>query len=131
MKTSIVSITSLAVLFLIPLVATAGQNNDDDRNERTTKLPVGNYEERSLLPTGQFITPTATPGSTIQVLATGLRADGNADASEAVNIAGNADGHGLSLHMSAFHSTGQKNLSSLSFRRDVRHVLTTSSEGLD
>lgn len=44
---------------------------------------------------------------------------------------GNADGHGLSLHMSAFHSTGQMNLSSLSFRRDVRHVLTTSSEGLD
>jgi YVTN family beta-propeller protein len=95
MKTSITSLTSLAVLLLIPLVATAGQNQDEDRNERTTKLPVGNYEERSLLPTGQFITPTATPGSTIQVLATGLRADGNADASEAVNTALSPDGKTL------------------------------------
>ena len=95
MKSSIASITSLAVLSLMPLVVTAARAQDEDRNERTTTLPVGNYEQRSLLPTGQFITPTAAPGSTIQVLATGLRADGNADASEAVNTALSPDGKTL------------------------------------
>ena len=90
------SIASLAVLSLMPLVANAGQFHDEqDRNERTTTLPVGNYNDRSLLPTGQFITPTAAPGSTIQVLATGLRADGNADASEAVNTTLSPDGKTL------------------------------------
>jgi len=52
-----------------------------------TTLNVGNYPQGSILPTGQVITPTAAPGSTIQVLSTGLRADGDADASEAVNTA--------------------------------------------
>src|SRR3984885_12970575 len=96
MKNSFRSIASLAVLLLMPLLASVGQSQDDqDRNERRTALPVGNYDDRSLLPTGQFITPTAAPGSTIQALATGLRADGNADASEAVNTALSPDGRTL------------------------------------
>jgi YVTN family beta-propeller protein len=105
MKNSLTSIVSLAVLSLIPLVATAAlsQDKDDDSNKRTTTLPVGNYEERSLLPTGQFITPTAAPGSTIQVLATGLRADGNADASEAVNTALSPDGKTLLILTSGWN----------------------------
>jgi YVTN family beta-propeller protein len=90
------SITSLAVFFLMPLLATAQQIHDgQDGDDRTTTLTVGNYNDRSLLPTGQFITPTAAPGATIQVLATGLRADGNADASEAVNTAISPDGKTL------------------------------------
>ena len=96
MMSQIRSITSLAVLSLMPLLANAGQIHDEqDRNEGTTTLPVGNYSGRSVLPSGQFITPTAAPGSTIQVLATGLRPDGNADASEAVNTALSPDGKTL------------------------------------
>lgn len=60
-----------------------------------TSLNVGNYANGSLLPTGQFITPTAAPGSTMQQLATGLRADGNGDASEAVNTQLSPDGKTL------------------------------------
>jgi YVTN family beta-propeller protein len=52
-----------------------------------TTLTVGNYPKGSILPTGQVITPTAAPGSTLQVLSTGLRADGADDASEAVTTA--------------------------------------------
>jgi len=104
MKNSFRSIASLAVLLLMPLLASVGQSqDDDDRNERTTTLPVGNYDNRSLLPTGQFITPTAAPGSTIQALATGLRADGNADASEAVNTALSPDGTTLLVMTSGWN----------------------------
>jgi len=60
-----------------------------------TSQPVGNYNNGSILPSGQVITPTAAPGSTIQVLSTGLRADGNADAAEAVNTSLSPDGHTL------------------------------------
>lgn len=60
-----------------------------------TTLPVGNFNNGSLLPTGQVITPTAAPGSTIQVLSTGLRTDGNADAAEAVSTALSPDGKTL------------------------------------
>jgi YVTN family beta-propeller protein len=60
-----------------------------------TTQPVGNYTDGSILPTGQVITPTAAPGSTIQVLSTGLRSDGNADAAEAVTTALSPDGHTL------------------------------------
>jgi YVTN family beta-propeller protein len=60
-----------------------------------TTLPVGNYSTGSILPTGQVITPLAAPGSTLQVLSTGLRADGNADAAEAVNTALSSDGKTL------------------------------------
>src|SRR5215475_15074182 len=81
---------SMAVLSLIPLAAIEGQS----KNERA-RLPVGNDSDGSILPTGQVITPTAAPGSTIQVLSTGLRADGKADAAEAVNTSLSPDGHTL------------------------------------
>jgi YVTN family beta-propeller protein len=104
MKIPIRTIASLAALSLMPLLASAGQSQDDqDRNEGKTTLAVGNYDNRSLLPTGQFITPTAAPGSTIQVLATGLRADGNADASEAVNTALSPDGKTLLVMTSGWN----------------------------
>lgn len=57
-----------------------------------TALPVGNVGSSAVLPTGQFITPLAAPGSTIHVLSTGLRADGDADASQAVKTALSPDG---------------------------------------
>jgi YVTN family beta-propeller protein len=60
-----------------------------------TTQPVGNYPGGSILPSGQVITPLAAPGSTLQVLSTGLRADGNADAAEAVTTALSPDGHTL------------------------------------
>src|SRR5215471_435870 len=96
MKINLPSLASLAAVFLVPAVATAAQqSNEQDQVRQTTTLPVGNFNDRSLLPTGQFITPTAAPGSTIQQLATGLRADGNADASEAVNTALSPNGKTL------------------------------------
>src|ERR1700688_3226730 len=60
-----------------------------------TTLPVGNFSAGAILPTGQVITPLAASGSTLQVLSTGLRADGNADAAEAVNTALSPDGRSL------------------------------------
>src|ERR1700728_2881717 len=117
MMSQIRSIASLTVLSLMPLLANAGQLHDEqDRNERTTTLPVGNYNDRSLLPTGQFITPTAATGATIQVLATGLRADGNADASEAVNTALSPDGRTLLVMTSGWnHSNSQPNGTPITF----------------
>ncbi|MBB5331705.1 alkaline phosphatase family protein [Tunturiibacter gelidoferens] len=109
MKNSIRLFASLAVLSLLPLVASAGQSEDErDEHEGTTTLPVGNYEHRSLLPTGQFITPTAAPGSSIQVLATELRTDGNADASEAVNSALSPDGKTLLVMTSGWNKGNQE-----------------------
>jgi YVTN family beta-propeller protein len=109
MKTSLASLTSLAVLSLVPLVATAGQSkNDQDRTEQTTTLPVGNFNGRSLLATGQFITPTAAPGSSIQQLATGLRADGNADAAEAVNGVLSPDGKTLLVMTSGWNKNNDQ-----------------------
>jgi pimeloyl-ACP methyl ester carboxylesterase/DNA-binding beta-propeller fold protein YncE len=45
-----------------------------------------------ILPTGQSITPLAAPGAHLTRLATGLRADGNADASGPVSLALSPDG---------------------------------------
>jgi YVTN family beta-propeller protein len=47
------------------------------------------------LPTGQYLTPTAAPGSRMQRLQTGLRADGGADADGAVATAISPDGTAL------------------------------------
>ncbi|HMF78252.1 MAG TPA: hypothetical protein VK604_21520, partial [Bryobacteraceae bacterium] len=68
-----------------------------------TTLAVGNYGASSLLPTGQYITPTAAPGSTIQQLATGLRPDGNADAAQAVNTQLSPDGKTLLILTSGWN----------------------------
>lgn len=109
MRTSFASLTCWAVLSLVPLVATAGQSKDDeDRIQPTTTLPVGNFNGRSLLPTGQFITPTAAPGATIQQLATGLRTDGNADASEAVNGVLSPDGKTLLVMTSGWNKNNDQ-----------------------
>jgi YVTN family beta-propeller protein len=109
MMSPIRSIASLAILSLMPLVVNASQFHDEqDKNEATTTLPVGNYNDRSVLPTGQFITPTAAPGATIQVLATGLRADGNADASEAVNTALSPDGKTLLVLTSGWNRNNEQ-----------------------
>lgn len=85
------STIGLLVVTLVPSLV-AAQNL---RGSGHTTLPVGNYRNGSILPTGQVITPTAAPGSTLQVLSTGLRADGNADAADAVNSALSPDGKTL------------------------------------
>jgi YVTN family beta-propeller protein len=99
-------LASLVACFLVPIVATAAQQEDEQnqgRQKTTTTLPVGNFNDRSLLATGQFITPTAAPGSTIQQLATELRADGNADAAEAVNGTLSPDGKTLLVMTSGWN----------------------------
>jgi len=73
-----------------------------------TTLPVGNFSNGSILPTGQVITPTAAPGSTIQVLSTGLRSDGNAYAAQAVNTALNPDGKTLLVLTSGWNKGNKR-----------------------
>ncbi|MFZ1123899.1 MAG: alkaline phosphatase family protein [Candidatus Baltobacteraceae bacterium] len=57
----------------------------------------------ALLPTGLFITATAAPGSKFFRLSTGLRADGTADAAEAVNAALSPDGKTLLVLTSGYN----------------------------
>ena len=64
-------------------------------------------QDRVVLPTGQFLTPTAAPGSTLQQLATGLRADGNADASQAVKTALSPDGNTLLVLTSGWNTNNK------------------------
>src|SRR5215469_8772676 len=73
-----------------------------------TTQPVGNFGNASILPTGQVITPTAAPGSTIQVLSTGLRDDGNADAAQAVNTALSPDGKTLLVLTSGWNKGNRR-----------------------
>jgi YVTN family beta-propeller protein len=89
------------VLALAPSLALAQQGSGH------TTLPVGNYSTGSILPTGQVITPTAAPGSTLQVLSTGLRADGDADAAEAVNTALSPDGKKLLVLTSGWNKSNR------------------------
>jgi len=66
LKTKLNSIFTLLALGLAPSVAmTQGLHGSGH-----TTLPVGNYSDGSILPSGQVITPTAAPGSTTQVLST-------------------------------------------------------------
>src|SRR5215472_2998728 len=78
------------------------------RGSGRTTLPVGNFGDRSILPTGQVITPTAAPGSSIQVLSTGLRADGNADAAEAVTTALSPDRKTLLVLTSGWNNNNRR-----------------------
>ncbi len=55
------------------------------------------------LPTGQYLTATAAPGSSYQRLATGLRADGNADADSAMSSALSPDGKTMLVLTSGFN----------------------------
>src|SRR5215475_9412458 len=73
-----------------------------------TTLPVGNFGTYSILPTGQVITPTAAPGSTLQVLSTGLRPDGNADAAQAVTTALSPDGKSLLVLTSGWNKGNRR-----------------------
>jgi YVTN family beta-propeller protein len=57
------------------------------------------------LPTGQYLTATAAPGSSYQRLATGLRADGNADSDSAMSSALSPDGKTLLVLTSGFNAT--------------------------
>lgn len=81
--------------FAVACILAPGLTFAQQRGSGHTTLPVGNFGGASILPSGQVITPTAAPGSTIQILSTGLRPDGNADAAEAVTTALSPDGHTL------------------------------------
>src|SRR6516165_4407471 len=87
------------ILALTPALAVAQSGSGN------TTLPVGNFGNGSILPTGQVITPTAAPGSTIQPLATGLRSDGADDASQAVNTALSPDGKTLLVLTSGWNKS--------------------------
>lgn len=58
----------------------------------------------ALLPTGQYVTPLAAPGSTYTALRTGLRPDTNADANGAVTTALSPDGKTLLVLTSGYNS---------------------------
>ncbi len=71
-----------------------------------TDAQVGNGPaQMALLPTGQFVTPLAAPGSTYTLLRTGLRPDTNADANGAVTTALSPDGKTL-LVLTSGYNTG-------------------------
>ncbi len=85
------------------LAATALSANMQAANARTTSI-VGDLEGgAALLPTGQIITPAATPNSTFAPLATGLRKDDNANAAEAVTTALSPDGKTLLVLTSGYN----------------------------
>ncbi|MBH8566399.1 hypothetical protein I8748_30310 [Nostoc sp. CENA67] len=93
---------NLGSLLSILLAGTLGVNTQAVF-ARTTS-PVGNLDgDAALLPTGQVITPSATPGSTFAPLKTDLRKDGNADAAEAVTTALSPDGKTLLVLTSGYN----------------------------
>src|SRR5262245_16762954 len=96
----------LRILIVLVLAVTSSLPFAQRRSGHTT-LPVGNFGDRSILPTGQVITPTAAPGSSIHVLSTGLRADGNADAAEAVTTALSPDGKTLLVLTSGWNNNNR------------------------
>jgi len=80
----------LAVGLLV--ISTGSGWADDDQNQGVR------------IATGQRITPTAAPGSTIQLLKTDLRTDDNADASNAVTSVLSPDGSTLLILTSGFNN---------------------------
>ena len=93
---------SLTLFAIVPSLAIAQLGSG------LTTLPVGNFGDRSILPTGQVITPTAAPGSTLQVLTTGLRSDGNADAAQAVNTQLSPEGRTLLILTSGWNKSNRR-----------------------
>ena len=83
-------------------------------------------QSRVVLPTGQFLTPAAAPGSTLQQLATGLRADGNADASQAVKTALSPNGNTL-LVLTSGWNTNNKSPDGVPFSYPLLDPLTGES----
>src|ERR1700730_4597038 len=59
---------------------------------------------RNLLPTGLYITPLITPGSSYQRLSTGLRPDGTADANGAITSALSPDRKTLLVLTSGYNA---------------------------
>ncbi len=94
---------SSLILFLITLLIVVVFGSYQVVAAMTTdpvgKLPNGD----ALLPTGQVITPTAAPGSTFLPLSTGLRADDNSDASNAISTALSPDNKTLLVLTSGYN----------------------------
>ena len=65
---------------------------------------VGGNLSGGLLPTGLYITPLITPGSSYQYLETGLRPDGTADATGAISSALSPDGKSLLVLTSGYNA---------------------------
>lgn len=85
------------------VLLTALGANTQSVSARTTKS-VGDLGNGAvLLPTGQVITPAATPGSTFAPLGTRLRQDNNADATGAVSTALSPDGKTLLVLTSGYN----------------------------
>ncbi|OLP16397.1 hypothetical protein BST81_21235 [Leptolyngbya sp. 'hensonii'] len=87
---------------------------------------VGNVnvgKDAAVLPTGQLITPTAAPGSTFSRLATGLRADGAADANGGITTALSPDGKTL-LVLTSGYNTGFRTESGQSITYPVLDPVT-------
>jgi len=103
LKQNINDIRILLLLALLPSSTMA----QELRGSGHTRLPVGNYPNGSILPTGQVITPTAAPGAAIEILSTGLRDDGNADAAQAVNTALSPDGQTLLVMTSGWNKNNR------------------------
>src|SRR5215831_9948672 len=97
----------LFILNLMLFALMRGQTFAQSGSGHTT-LPVGNFGTFSILPTGQVITPTTAPGSTLEVLSTGLRPDGNADAAQAVNTALSPDGKTLLVLTSGWNKGNRR-----------------------
>lgn len=96
---------------------------------RTTS-PVGDLEGGgAILPTGQIITPTATPGSTFAPLATGLRTDSNADAAEAVTTALSPDGKTLLVLTSGYNQNFNDEQTGEEFTYPILDPLTGQPSG--
>lgn len=72
----------------------------------------------ALVPTGQYISALATPGSTFFRLVTGVRPDGNADGNQAVATALSPDGKTL-LVLTSGYNTGYLNRNGNSFTYPV------------
>ncbi len=95
--TRAVSAASLVSIFSLTAVAPAA-----------TLQPMavsGSNGGPALIPTGQYITATAAPGSSYQRLYTGLRSDGNADADDAVSSALSPDGKTLLVLTTGFNTS--------------------------
>src|SRR5262245_44937204 len=97
----------LFILNLMLFALVPGRAFAQSGSGHTTK-PVGNFGTFSILPTGQVITPTAAPGSTLELLSTGLRSDGNADAAQAVNTALSPDGKTLLVLTSGWNRDNKR-----------------------
>ncbi len=64
----------------------------------------GTFAGTSFLPTGVFVTPTAAQGSALYRLTTGLRPDGNADATDASATALSPDGKTLIVMTTGYNT---------------------------